>query len=63
MVLSLYLIHLSPLYESAALEAQEKVESLEAEINEVQQRIGGHYYPNEIQADVLGLMPKGPNFR
>ncbi len=47
----------------AALEAQEKVESLESEIEEVHQRVGGFYYPNEIQAEVLGMLPKGVNFR
>lgn len=47
----------------AALDAQEKVEALESEIAEVQQRLGGFYYPDEVQADVLGLLPKGPNFR
>lgn len=47
----------------AALEAQEKVESLESEIEEVHKRVGGFYYPNEIQANALGMLPRGPNFR
>ena len=47
----------------AAVEAQERVDHLESNIEDIQKRTGGFFYPNEIQAETLGILPRGPNFR
>lgn len=43
--------------------SQEQVNKLETDLAIAQAKLGGYAYATEIEADVLGILPKGLQFR
>ena len=51
------------LFSRAAIQCQEQLNKVESELAVAREKLGGYAYATELEANVIGALPRGQNFR